>query len=70
MATPNAKPRPVPVVVRHDQEGASDFWLLLPAALGSAVFHALLFLVLFLFSSDSNADTRTETEIQRPEDVV
>src|SRR5262245_44293824 len=70
MATPNAKPRPAPVVVRHDSEGSSDFWRLLPAALGSAVFHGLLFLVLFLFSSDSNADTRTETELQRPEDVV
>ena len=51
MATPtNAKPRPAPVVVRHDDHGSSEFLRLLPAALGSAVFHALLFGALFLMS--------------------
>src|SRR5438552_2610697 len=71
MATPtNARPRPAPVVVRHDDHGSSDFWRLLPAGLGSAAFHALLFLVLFLFSSDSSADqAQTEAEL-KPDDVV
>src|SRR5256714_1089979 len=70
MATPtNAKPRPAPVVVRHDNQGSSEFLRLLPAALGSAVFHALLFGALFLFSSDSPADT-AQMEAEGKEDVV
>lgn len=69
-ASANAKPRAA-VVVRHDPHGNREFLRLIPAALGSAVFHVLLLVLLFLFGASAAADATTQTEkVDKNEDVV
>jgi hypothetical protein len=50
-----------PVVVKHrEKKRSGDLTRLLPAALGSAIFHCLLFGLLFLLSSPTKADAPVE----------